>query len=118
MGLISPLRGQIRLAGERSEFACLPQVGELDRSFPISTYDLVAMGAWRRTGAWKRFDSGEHERVAHALETVGLADFGERIIGTLSGGQLQRALFARLLLHDARTQIGRASCRERVCQSV
>jgi zinc/manganese transport system ATP-binding protein len=103
MGMLSPLRGQIRLADEaRSDMACLPQVGELDRSFPISVYDLVAMGAWRRVGAWRRFRAEEHERVQHALQTVGLADFGARIIGTLSGGQLQRALFARLLLHDAR----------------
>lgn len=104
MGLLSPLRGQIRLAGDaKNEMACLPQAGELDRSFPITTYDLVAMGAWRRVGAWGRFDAAEHERVLHALVTVGLADFGARIIGTLSGGQLQRALFARLLLHDAQT---------------
>lgn len=102
MGQLSPLRGQIRLADEaRTEMACLPQVGELDRTFPISVYDLVAMGAWRRVGAWRRFSKQEHERVLHALETVSLADFGPRIIGTLSGGQLQRALFARLLLHDA-----------------
>lgn len=104
MGLVSPLRGHIRLAGDsRSQMACLPQLGELDRSFPISTYDLVAMGAWRRTGSWTQFDHEEHERVQAALELVGLGDFGERIIGTLSGGQLQRALFARLLLHDAHT---------------
>jgi zinc/manganese transport system ATP-binding protein len=104
MGLLSPLRGHIRLSGDsRSEMACLPQTGELDRTFPISTYDMVAMGAWRRVGAWKRFGSAEHDRVRHALEKVGLADFGTRIIGTLSGGQLQRALFARLLLHDAQT---------------
>ncbi|NYT57998.1 ABC transporter ATP-binding protein [Alcaligenaceae bacterium] len=104
MGLLSPLRGQIRLAGDtRSQMACLPQQGELDRSFPVSTYDLVAMGAWRRTGSWKRFKASEHDRVQSALEAVGLADFGPRIIGTLSGGQLQRALFARLLLHDADT---------------
>ncbi|PLC54483.1 ABC transporter [Pollutimonas nitritireducens] len=104
MGLVSPLRGRIRLAGDsRNQIACLPQLGELDRSFPISTYDLVAMGAWRRVGAWKKFDSSEHERVKAALDMVGLADFGPRIIGTLSGGQLQRALFARLLLHDAHT---------------
>lgn len=103
MGMLSPLRGQIRLSDDaRSDMACLPQVGELDRSFPISVYDLVAMGAWRRVGAWRRFRAEEHERVLHALQTVGLADFGARIIGTLSGGQLQRALFARLLLHDAR----------------
>ncbi|MGP1615154.1 MAG: metal ABC transporter ATP-binding protein [Pollutimonas bauzanensis] len=104
MGLVSPLRGQIRLAGDsRRQMACLPQLGELDRSFPISTYDLVAMGAWRRVGAWRRFDQSEHERVQAALAMVGLADFGPRIIGTLSGGQMQRALFARLLLHDAHT---------------
>ncbi len=104
MGVLSPLRGQIRLAGDaRRDMACLPQAGELDRSFPISTYDLVAMGAWRRVGAWGRFSAEEHDRVLHALQTVGLADFGARIIGTLSGGQLQRALFARLLLHDAQT---------------
>ena len=104
MGLLSPIRGRIRLAGDsRNEMACLPQVGELDRTFPISAYDLVAMGAWRRVGAWAGFDAAEHERVWHALQMVGLADFGRRIIGTLSGGQLQRALFARLLLHDAQT---------------
>lgn len=106
MGVLSPLRGQIRLADEaRSDMACLPQAGELDRSFPISVYDLVAMGAWRRVGAWGRFSDQEHERVQHALQTVGLADFGARIVGTLSGGQLQRALFARLMLHDARVLV-------------
>src|SRR5690606_24876288 len=70
MGLVSPLRGHIRLAGDsRSQMAWLPQLGELDRSFPISTYDLVAMGAWRRVGAWKRFDAAERERVHAALDT-------------------------------------------------
>ncbi|MEO6983876.1 MAG: ABC transporter ATP-binding protein [Paralcaligenes sp.] len=104
MGVLSPLRGRIRLSGDtRDDMACLPQVGELDRSFPISTYDLVALGAWRRVGAWGRFDAAERERVWQALETVGMADFGARVVGTLSGGQLQRALFARLLLHDAQT---------------
>src|SRR5690606_2824441 len=104
MGHVTPLRGTIRIAKDlRHAISWLPQTGELDRSFPISTYDLVACGAWGRVGAWKGFSKQEHERVEHALETVGLADFGRRIIGTLSGGQLQRALFARLLLHDAAT---------------
>src|SRR5690606_29619910 len=90
MGMVSPLRGRIRLAGDAGvQMACLPQQGELDRSFPVTAYDLVAMGAWRRVGAWKRFTATEHDRVQSALEAVGLADFGPRIIGTLSGGQLQ-----------------------------
>src|SRR5690606_17672483 len=69
MGLVSPLRGQIRLADDaRTQVACLPQLGELDRSFPITVYDLVAMGAWRRVGAWKHFDAAERERVQSALD--------------------------------------------------
>lgn len=104
VGLLNPLKGCIRLAGDpRRDLAFLPQADELDRSFPVTVYDLVAMGAWRRVGAWRRFSGEEHERVERALEAVGLSDFRHRIIGTLSGGQLRRALFARLLLHDAPT---------------
>lgn len=102
MGQISPLRGQVKLLGEaRKSIACMPQAEGLDSSFPITVYDLVAMGAWQRVGAFKSFNSHEHEKILEALEQVGLADFSRRIIGTLSGGQLQRALFARLIMHDA-----------------
>lgn len=102
LGQISPVRGHIRLAKDaREHMACMPQADTLDKSFPITVYDLVAMGAWRRVGAWRGFSKAEHVRVMAALGQVGLADFGSRIIGTLSGGQLQRALFARLLMHDA-----------------
>lgn len=102
MGQINPVRGHIRLGVDaRRDLACMPQADTMDRSFPISVYDLVALGAWSRVGAWRGFGRNEHDRVMSALEQVGLADFSSRIIGTLSGGQLQRALFARLLLHDA-----------------
>ena len=36
----------------------------------------------------------------NAIEAVGLKGFEDRIIGTLSGGQLQRCLFARVILQD------------------
>lgn len=102
MGLLAPLRGYIRLAPHvRNSVTCLPQAGDLDRSFPISVYDLVGMGGWERTGAWRGLQDNEHQRITQALEAVGLSDFSRRSIGTLSGGQLQRALFARLLMSDA-----------------
>ena len=103
-GQLSPLKGRIRLAGKGlKDLAFLPQRAELDHSFPITVYDLVAMGAWQRIGAWRGLSELEHERIQQALVQVGLEDFAARPISTLSGGQLQRVLFARLAMNDAPT---------------
>ena len=102
-GRLRPLDGALRLDGvKRREIAYLPQTAQLDRSFPISVAELAAMGLWGRLGAWRGFGRRDTEAVDRALATVGLGGFQNRPIGTLSGGQLQRALFARLLLQDAR----------------
>jgi zinc/manganese transport system ATP-binding protein len=102
MGMLRPMSGRVLVEGAgRCDLAWLPQAAELERGFPITVYELVAMGAWRRVGAWRHFSASEHERVWEALSAVGLPDVGDCIVGTLSGGQLQRALFARLLLQDA-----------------
>ena len=103
VGSLTPLGGEIRLTGiETSDIAYLPQQSEIDRSFPISVFDMVAMGLWRKTGAFRRFGRAGARKVVEALDIVGLGGFERRPIGTLSGGQLQRSLFARLLLQDAR----------------
>lgn len=102
MGVLRPMTGSVRISGAgRSELAWLPQAAELDRAFPVTVLDLVAMGAWRRVGAWRRFPADEFDRCMHALETVGLADAAGRGVDTLSGGQMQRTLFARMLVQDA-----------------
>jgi zinc/manganese transport system ATP-binding protein len=102
-GLLRPLSGDCTLQGlSRKDFAYLPQAAELDRSFPISVYDLVSMGSWRRIGLFGGLSAKERGRIAAALAAVGLEGFEQRPIGTLSGGQQQRALFARVLLQDAR----------------
>ena len=102
-GRLSPIRGHIRIEPELGRsLACLPQTAELDLDFPISTFDLVALGAWHRLGAWKGLDDGGRDAVESALRAVGLSGFGHQPVNTLSGGQLRRALFARLMLRDAR----------------
>ncbi len=68
----------------------------------MPVFDLVAAGAWRRRGLFGGFGRDDKRAVSEALAAVGLGGFENRAIGTLSGGQLQRALFARLLLQDAR----------------
>jgi zinc/manganese transport system ATP-binding protein len=102
VGALRPLDGSIERAQTRKEdIAYLPQIAEIDRSFPITVYDLVAMGLWRRAGLFGGIARGERDDIEKAISAVGLEGFEDRAIGTLSGGQMQRALFARLLLQDA-----------------
>jgi zinc/manganese transport system ATP-binding protein len=102
VGAIEPLAGGIERHGVKpEEIAYLPQVAEIDRTFPINVYDMVAMGLWRAKGLFGSIGRKDRDAVEHAIEAVGLTGFEQRPIGTLSGGQMQRMLFARLLLQDA-----------------
>jgi zinc/manganese transport system ATP-binding protein len=102
VGLLAPLSGAIERSVGVRDIAYLPQVKEIDRSFPINVYELVAMGLWRRIGAFGAIGKIERERVHGAIATVGLTGFERRPIAGLSGGQMQRVLFARLLLQESR----------------
>ena len=103
VGVLKPLAGRIERNGVRpQDIAYLPQIAEIDRSFPISVYDMVAMGLWRGKGLFGGIGSKDRDTVESAISAVGLTGFEPRPIGTLSGGQMQRMLFARLLLQDAR----------------
>ncbi len=103
VGAIKPLAGHIELGGVRAQdIAYLPQAAEIDRSFPINLYDMVSMGLWRRTGVFGGIGRQSRSAVEQAIAAVGLTGFEDRSISTLSGGQTQRMLFARLLLQNAR----------------
>jgi zinc/manganese transport system ATP-binding protein len=102
-GILKPLAGSI-VTGDLDirDIAYLPQTVDIDRSFPISVFDLVGTGLWRSTGFFGGMGKPAREKIAQALAAVGLNGFENRPIGTLSGGQMQRMLFARVLLQDAR----------------
>jgi zinc/manganese transport system ATP-binding protein len=101
-GELRPIGGHIELATlPRGGVAYMPQRSEIDPSFPVSVFDVVAMGLWRELGAFGGLRRAQRERVREALAAVGMAGFESRPIGSLSGGQLQRARFARLMLQDA-----------------
>jgi zinc/manganese transport system ATP-binding protein len=103
VGALKPLAGSIERNGlDARDIAYLPQVAEIDRSFPINVYDMVAMGLWRTKGLFGGIGAEDSRTIEAAIATVGLTGFERRAIGTLSGGQMQRMLFARLLLQDAR----------------
>jgi zinc/manganese transport system ATP-binding protein len=102
VGTLRPLDGRIGVDLPRgASIAYLPQAAEIDRTFPLSVFDLVAMGLWSRSGVLGGIGRRDESRIEEALAAVGLTGFERRPIGTLSGGQMQRALFARLLLQDS-----------------
>jgi zinc/manganese transport system ATP-binding protein len=100
VGVLKPMAGGVlRAPGVR--IAYLPQQSELDRTFPARVVDLVSLGLWTKRGMLGRYTKEDRETVSKALMAVGLGGFETRPIDTLSGGQLQRTLFARVLLQDA-----------------
>jgi zinc/manganese transport system ATP-binding protein len=101
-GTLNPLAGSILREGiNERDIAYLPQAPEIDRSFPISVYDMVAMGLWRSRGLLRGIAGKDHHVIETAIAAVGLTGFERRPIGTLSGGQMQRMLFARVVAQDA-----------------
>lgn len=101
VGELQPLQGACTLSAPRERIAYLPQLSEIDRSFPVNVFDMVAMGLWHQLGPLGGLKRGQAQRVHATLAAVGLSGLEQRPIGTLSGGQLQRARFARLMLQDA-----------------
>src|SRR5919112_3630616 len=84
VGTLKPFSGRIELSGGvRTRIAYLPQIAELDRSFPLSVYDLVSMGLWARTGLFGGVGPKHRLKLEEAVAAVGLTGFERRPIATL-----------------------------------
>jgi len=103
LGLIKPDQGEVEVFGKapeegRSLIGYLPQHTHFDPNFPISVFDVVLMGRYRRT--FRGYTQEEHEITLDVLETVGMSEFKDRQIGKLSGGEIQRVFVARALVRE------------------
>lgn len=98
-GLIKPIRGKITKP-KKSRIAYLAQQCDIDQTFPINVEALIKTGLWYFCGLWKN-QRPYYSKIQNALEMVGLSTLATRSLDTLSSGQLQRALFARIIVQDA-----------------
>jgi len=102
LGLLEPKSGKISVLGKtpkkgRSSVGYVPQYASFERNFPITVLDTVLLG---RIGAKSTFFgySGEDiDAAINALRQTEIEPLQDRLLNTLSGGQLQRVLIARAL---------------------
>jgi len=107
--LLAAIAGVVPLAGgvvdcaarQQQRMAYLPQLAAIERDFPLSVSEMITLGGWREFGSFRSPGTALRARAALAADTVGLAAGQGRLIGEISVGELQRALFARLILQDA-----------------
>ncbi|MBK0096258.1 ABC transporter ATP-binding protein [Erwinia sp. S63] len=101
-GLLPPIAGTCELKISRKALGWLPQRSELETRFPLTVYELVAMGCWPRCGWFGGINRVMRQEIDAALDAVQMRDFADAQPSMLSGGQLQRVLFARLMLQQSK----------------
>jgi len=100
-GVLPVTAGEIKFGIDRRAVGYLPQVVDVDRSFPLRVIDVVDFGHWRKVGALRRLTNEDRTASVAAVAAVGLAGLEYQPIGKLSVGQFQRVLFARLMVQEA-----------------
>lgn len=106
LGMTQPLSGKVEFFGlplkkVEHRVAYVPQRTSVDWDFPITAFEVVLMGRYRKLGLFKWANAADKEAARHALDIVGMLPFADRQISQLSGGQQQRLFIARALLQDA-----------------
>ncbi|MEF3692477.1 MAG: metal ABC transporter ATP-binding protein [Candidatus Moraniibacteriota bacterium] len=108
LGLIKPDKGKMKIFDqdfrnfkEWYRIGYVPQkIVGVDKNFPLTVFEAVTLGGYRREKIWKKAEFPAEEFVLEILEKVGMSGFRNRLIGDLSGGQLQRVYIARALVNN------------------
>ncbi len=105
-GLVGLSAGRLSIRGEegerRAHVAYVPQSDALDWSFPLTVRDVVTMGRAGHIGFMRRPTTLDRRRVEDGIAAMRLTDLADQPIGTMSGGQRRRTIFARAIAQDAR----------------
>lgn len=83
----------------------LPQVSNIDKSFPISVREIVLSGLQSEKGLFKKYTPADKEKAGNLLETCSIQDIAKRTLSEISGGQMQRTLLCRALISDPKLLI-------------
>ena len=106
LGILTPDWGEIKLFGEdftksRSRIGYVPQrTSSFNTDFPATVKEVVRANLFPSKGLFKAYTKSDDKKVSDALTLVEMSDLKDKLIGSLSGGQLQRVFIARALVHS------------------
>lgn len=100
LGTLDPIKGKVEYPAGPLNVGYLPQVSQLDRSFPVSVKEVILSGVASRKFWWRGIRKEQRRKAQELMEKMGLKGLDDRPIGELSGGQFQRALLARAVIND------------------
>lgn len=102
LGLLPTQEGKIIRSFDASKPQPIGYVSQranrVPSDFPATVREVVTSGLTGSLGLFRWLRQKEKNRVARAIEQVGLTSVMNRHIGKLSGGQQQRAFIARALV--------------------
>lgn len=98
IGVLEPTAGSVIIDDKkpkeiRHKIGYVPQKFEFDKSIPISVYEFMGLEKCGKAGH-------SHKNITKVLSEVGLTGMNKKQLGSLSGGQFQRVMIARALLHE------------------
>jgi len=106
LGHIRPRQGRVMVNGVAANGSSLasvgyvPQLEQIDLSFPITVEEVVLLGLSRQRRWFRGTSAEERDRAHEILERLNLLELRQRQIRELSGGQQQAAFIARALLGE------------------
>lgn len=102
LGILPPFSGKVKLHGstdgKRDFIGYLPQVNNIDKKFPITVQEVVLSGIMSRKGIFTRYSKQDKALARELMERTGIEHLRKKVIGELSGGQMQRAFLSRALI--------------------